>query len=348
MRPGFVTDKGVWCLTNTKPVKEHFAIPADKVQSKHFRAKGDIIYITKALESAHRFNNVPGGTITFSDSQIHKFNSQPTMSKINSLFNITPEALALVTRTNLGLEEKEGGASCSSIYEIYSKVGKGESLTEPETALTLDPLWAGVVLTFQKVELQLWQESTDFPFSDRSAKVVDASVSDTIEAIQMLQSGNPTEVGTDAQLGAETLAEVFGALVNPEAYQTAASVEEIATTVEEIEPTTGPDNPYVEVMEEATVPAEVIENLLVQPSTAPVVMLGEFGLKAAEVETMYNTVNAAIKDTQGTLANLEGVRDSIARTAITTVKNAAAQLDAGTKTTPAIAETVDVEAEVAA
>jgi hypothetical protein len=348
LRPGFATPSGVWCLTHTKPTAEHIEIQSSQVQSKHFKGRGPVVYATMALPSAFRYNNVAGGFITLDDTQIKFFNilkQQTIMSKkIFALYNLTAVMIGAITKEQLGTSQD---GTQGDLYDIYKSAAKGEVLSEAGMAVTSDPKWPGVILGFQKAELAAWQASTDFPFTNRETVIADESVSDTIEAIIMLQSGNPTAAGTDAQLGAETLSEVYGALLNPEAYATSVDPAAVAETLVPTEPATDAENPYTAPLQEAAnapdAPATEATNLPAQPSTQPDIVVGQFGMKAADLSKAYEAITSAVDSTEATLANLRGVQSNIARTAIESVQAAAAQLDAGTAKPAAIPETVDAE-----
>lgn len=351
LRPGFATPSGVWCLTHTKPTAEHIEIQSSQVQSKHFKGRGPVVYATMALPSAFRYNNVPGGFITLDDAQINFFNilKQQTIimsqnKKIFALHNLTAALISGITKEQLGTSQD---GTQGDLYEIYKSAAKGEVLSEAGMAVTGDPKWPGVVLGFQKAELAAWQASTDFPFTNREVGIADESVPDTLEAIIMLQSGNPTEAGTDAQIGAETLAEVYGALLNPEAYATSVDPAVVAETLVPTEPVTDTENPYTAPLQEAAdapdVPTTEPTDLPAQPNTQPEILLGQFGQKASDLEETRNMLKEQRDTLKAMMAKTEAGLDKVTDIAIQSVKAAASQLDAGTTSTVAIPEVTDAE-----
>lgn len=326
MRPGFATASGIWCLTHTKPVSRYITIPAALVKSDHFKGRGSKVFITKALETAHRYNNVPGGMLLIEERHINFLTlNNNTMSKTVSLLNLSATEVASITREELGLNP-EGEQVQVLCYDAMSQMARGEELSEEIAEMTASPKWSGVVSAFQRAELAKYQTSPDFPFY-HTAEVSPEDVEMTLQLIQTAFSGNPTEEGTEAHSAVELLADTFGPLQNPESYAP-VSGEELESAVAGL----FSEEDSEEDSEEATLP--------VPAETALPAAIGQFGLKAAEMQTTYDSLSEAEKSIKLALAALQENKDIITRAALRTVADAAGILDAKA----ASAEILEIEA----
>jgi hypothetical protein len=329
MRPGFATASGIWCLTHTKPARSYLAIPSVCVISDHFTGRGPKVYITRALETAHRYNNVPGGLLLIEEKNTNFLTiNSLNMTKTIGLLNLTAEAVKSITREQLGLTP-EGEAVQLLCYDVFSQLVRGEDLSDENQELIASPRWSGVVAGFQKAELEAYQASPEFPFY-HPAEVPAEDVEMTLSLITTMLGGNPTEAGSEAGSAAELLAETFGPIQTPEAF-TPLTETETAEAVESL----------FSAEEEAELPStEAVESLPVAYEESLPAVAGQFGLKADELQTAYDSISAAEKSIKAALAALEDQKDSITKAALRSVKEAAVLLDAKV----ALTESIEIEA----
>lgn len=102
VRPGFRDRYGtLYVLTHSKPYNKKFVIIQTKnIISDHFKCRQDYVYLCEAPnQAAHRFNNVPGGKISFS-SQLNSLNMNCKFV-IDFIPNIDAKALGLSDGANV-------------------------------------------------------------------------------------------------------------------------------------------------------------------------------------------------------------------------------------------------------
>lgn len=84
LHPGFSVDGTICVLTHTKPWKRNYIqIPAAFVNSSHFKARSDYVYLALAEKTAKRYNNAHGGFIKLDSlllTKISSFLKKPTSS----------------------------------------------------------------------------------------------------------------------------------------------------------------------------------------------------------------------------------------------------------------------------
>lgn len=78
MHPGFKVGEVLFILTNTRPLQTPYVcIDALQVESEHFKAKGDKIFLTVAYnQNSAKFNEMAGGKLELTGEQLLALRAQ--------------------------------------------------------------------------------------------------------------------------------------------------------------------------------------------------------------------------------------------------------------------------------
>ena len=78
MHPGFKVGEILFVLTNTRPLQTPCVVlDAFQVNSQHFKAKNEKVFLTVAYDqAANKFNEVPGGELELTGEQMLALKSQ--------------------------------------------------------------------------------------------------------------------------------------------------------------------------------------------------------------------------------------------------------------------------------
>lgn len=277
MRPGIRFPWGMYALSNTKPHHQDWVgIKAEQVVSDHFKAKGPIVYLIVALNTATRYNNVSGGVLLLRNQIEQEFLGLNPSSHIFSLTTtqffshmkllvLSFELLINATKETFGLSA-ESTFTPDTAYELALK--SYDEMSDDEKLLSESSAWQNVMANMARCQIK--SLLNNLPFPDATPEMVDAipeeSLQDAINYVTDLLAGNPTDDNDPAALAVMGLEEWLGT-ADLDGYTTPATNEQVADALvedpeadatEEIVDTPA-DEPATETVAEEDVEEEVAE-----------------------------------------------------------------------------------------
>lgn len=226
VRPGFRDRYGtLYVLTHSKPYNKKFVIIQTKnIISDHFKCRQDYVYLCEASnQGARRYNNVPGGKISFSS---HLNSPQMNCKFVTGIVpTVTPEQLGLSSDANIPADRvvdsflvepaNEEDAQLNQIIKSSDKAPRFiKAIQKAQIAqfLQQELQMSDVEVADEKVEdliewINLYYESSDAEKADAATAILQEVAPESLEPV-----------------GAEVVAETLQSLIENDTLNVATGL----------------------------------------------------------------------------------------------------------------------------
>lgn len=276
VRPGFRDRYGtLYVLTHSKPYNKKFVIIQTKnIISDHFKCRQDYVYLCEAPnQAAHRFNNVPGGKISFS-------------SHLNSLnMNFVKNLIPTITAEQLGLSPEATVSADDVVLAFVPVDGYDEAYKSATSAVIREsakaPAFGKAIQARQIAEFLQTQLKID------EVAIPEDKYDAVIDAINYFLECEEADKSTAEALIIEQIAASdVNAPVSPETV--VAVFEEKIQNDTLIVPT---GLVTEEVTEEQASDALQITPVAAQPAVVSAIPAGTLPVKATDLKEIYTDVD---------------------------------------------------------
>lgn len=280
VRPGFRDRYGtLYVLTHSKPYKKEFVIIQTKnIISDHFKCRQDYVYLCEAdNQAARRYNNVPGGKISFS-SQLNSLN-------MNCKFvtGIVPT----VTSEQLGLSS-DATIPADRVVDSFLVEPANEEDAQLNQIIKSSDKAPMFIKAIQKAQIAQFLQQ-ELQMSD--VEVADEKVEDLIEWINLYYESSDAEKADAAtailqEIAPESLepvdagvvAEALQSLIENDTLNVATGLPREEEIVDEADVQTAAD-------------ALQITPVAAQPAVVSAIPAGTLPVKATDLKEIYTDVD---------------------------------------------------------